>query len=238
MRSLREAQRRLQAAILAEEAGDADDPGLAVYRHAYRARLRGALRANYPALARAMGDERFAEVADRYARARPSRRASIRWHGERLAGVLTDARLVDLARLEWALGMAFDAPDAVPLDPSDLAEVPVSEWDSLRLAPHPSVRILGLHWEIEPHWRRLRDGEPGPEEPPRPRRHTVVVWRRALEACWRQATYREGRALVALRMHGTLAAVCARTDEAGAKRVGAWFAGWVRDGLLVRATGG
>ncbi|HSN20698.1 MAG TPA: putative DNA-binding domain-containing protein, partial [Usitatibacter sp.] len=115
MPSLHDAQRALQRAILADapvaegmlSAGSR--PG--IYRHAYRARLAGALAANYPALAAALGAAAFRELAERYARMHPSRRYSIRWHGDRLAEALDDERLADLARMEWALGIAFDAPD-------------------------------------------------------------------------------------------------------------------------------
>src|SRR5512146_56405 len=74
MRSLLEAQRAMQRAILAD---DSDAPPIAqeapprigIYRYAYRARLANALRANYPALARMMGDEAFRTLAAGYARA-------------------------------------------------------------------------------------------------------------------------------------------------------------------------
>lgn len=240
MRSLREAQRALQRAIvdeIAPPAAQEDAPRIAIYRHAYRARLASALRANYPALAGALGDERFERIANEYARAHPSRHYSIRWHGERLPDALADRRLADLARLEWALDAAFDAADATAVDEAFLAAVPLERWDEVGLAPHPSVGVLRLAWEVGPHWKALRAGEPSPRESPRRRPHTVLVWRKGLDARWRACADREARALLSLRAHRTLRNLCRRADEARARRIGEWFAGWVREGLLAAIPG-
>ena len=235
MPSLREAQRALQRAIVAESAPPAagdDAARLAIYRHAWRARLASALRANYPALARALGDERFERVANDYARSHPSRHYSIRWHGEWLAGTFSDGRLADLARMEWALDAAFDAADARVADEAFLGRVPVERWDDLSLAPHHSVSVLRLTWDVEPHWRALRAGEAAPARAPRRHPHTMLAWRKGLDACWRTCSWHEARALLALRAHRTLRSLCRRAGEARARRVGEWFAGWVREGLL------
>jgi hypothetical protein len=233
MRSLREAQRALQRAIVDEIAPQAADaPRTAIYRHAYRARLACALRANYPALASALGDERFQRVANEYARAHPSRHYSIRWHGERLAEALPDGRLGDLARLEWALDAAFDAADAVVVDEAFLAAVPLERWEEVALAPHPSVTVLRLAWDVGTHWKALRAGDPSPGKSPRRHPHTIIAWRKGQDARWRACADREARALLSLRAHRTLRALCRRADEARARRIGEWFAGWVREGLL------
>lgn len=235
---LREQQRVLQLAILAEERfapqlSRPEAPRLAVYRHAYRARLAGALRANYPALAKRLGDTEFERVAAEYARAHPSRHFSIRWHGARLAAFLGEGPLADLARMEWALGVAFDAPDASALDAGFLAQVPLHDWASLPLALHPSVSVLPMEWAVEGQWQVLReDGAAAPAAPER-YEHTLVAWRKSLDAHWRIATRAEGRALLALGAGGTLQHACEALGERQAESTGAWFAGWVREGMLV-----
>src|SRR5689334_22511223 len=97
MRSLAEEQRLLQRAIAGEGRrvpALAPHARLEVYRHAYGARLARALRSNYPALAKALGDEEFERVARAYVRACPSSHYSIRWHGaglaDRMSGALAD----------------------------------------------------------------------------------------------------------------------------------------------------
>ncbi|HSN19721.1 MAG TPA: hypothetical protein VLS49_03540, partial [Usitatibacter sp.] len=63
--------------------------------------------------------------------------------------------------------------------------------------------------------------------------HALLAWRKHLDAHWRSAETAEAGALEALRGGGTLRLVAQRGDEARARRVGEWFAGWVREGLLV-----
>jgi hypothetical protein len=239
VRSLAEEQRLLQRAILGEgrrEPALAPGSRLGIYRHAYPARLAGALRSNYPALAKVLGDEEFERVAHAYMRAHPSTHYSIRWHGAGLADRLP-APLADLARMEWALGLAFDAHDAEPVTPESLAALPVERWSALPLAMHPSVTVLELDWAIEPHWRAMRKDPEVQTTAPRRHPHALIAWRNALEASWRSATLGEGRALLALHRRGSLAGACQAAGAESEEKIGAWFAGWVREGMLVsRAT--
>ena len=92
--------------------------GLAIYQHAYRARLLGVLREDFPAVRYWLGDEDFAALVQAYLAANPSQHFSLRWLGERFAGFIAQhyaaeaaAPLVELANLEWAFTLAFDAPE-------------------------------------------------------------------------------------------------------------------------------
>lgn len=240
MPSLREQQRLLQATILMPDPLAAVlradcAPRIAIYRDAYFARLAGALRTNFPALAALLGDEAFDALARRYARDHPSRHYSIRWHGERLPDYeLGHAALNDLARMEWALGVSFDAPDAPVFDASALSAAPVEEWGALRLAPHPSVQVLDLAWAVEPGWEALRHGDCAELPEPSARSHSLLVWRCERQAHWRIAARPEARALGDLRGAGSLDALCERCrgSDVTAEQVGAWFAAWVRDQML------
>ena len=242
MPSLRDQQGALQAAILAVEEyapllSKHHSPRLAIYRHAYRARLAGALRLNYPVLARTLGDAAFELVANDYARASPSRHFSIRWHGAGLHRILPDPALADLARMEWALGVAFDAADAAPLDGEFLARIPVAEWPGLRLGLHPSVSVLSMGWAVEGQWEAMRDDTVAAPEAPRAHAHALLVWRKDLRAHWRIASVAEGAALIALGARGTLQETCEALAEDDAVAIGAWFAGWTQGAMLV-ALGG
>lgn len=232
MPSLREYQRGLQAAILAEDAPSPAEQ-LAIYRHAYRARLAGVLRQNYPVLAEQLGEDELLRVAGDYARTRPSHHFSIRWYGSELASVLSSAPMQELARMEWALGTAFDAADREPLDVQGLADVPVDDWAQLPLALHPSVKVLELQWAIEPIWESVRSSGKSVSTAPGAHAHMLLVWRKELQAHWRIASPEEGRALQALGMHGTLGAACEAIGEQSAIAMGEWFAGWVREEMLV-----
>lgn len=172
---------------LLSQRGDAQ---FEVYRQAYRARLRAALRDNYDTLPRVMGDEAFDALAHAYIAAQPSRHDSLRWFGHRLAdfmaaheALVPHPAMVDLARLEWAMRYAFDAADAAPLDSATLAALPSQDWPDLRLGLHPSVQVLSLRWAVGPVWHALQNGQ---EALPAPAAlaHHVLVWREGLQVRW------------------------------------------------------
>ena len=145
---------------------------IGVYRHAYSARLVGALRDNFEILARALGDAGFDALATAYITAQPSRQPSIRWFGDQLIafmdqrlaaddGLLPHPALADLARMDWALRGAFDAADAPVITRDALAALPPDDWPGLRLLLHPSVRQVGLQWAVEGAWHALRAAADG-----------------------------------------------------------------------------
>jgi hypothetical protein len=145
-----------------------------------------------------MGDAAFDALAEAYLDTHPSHHPSIRWFGDRLAGFM-DVRedlvphpaMTDMARMEWALRTAFDAPDAVPLDASALGGIAPEDWPSLVFTLHPSVQRVPLQWQVGPAWHALQadaaEGEPQ-LDPPEPGEHLLLAWRPVLETKWRSAT--------------------------------------------------
>jgi hypothetical protein len=255
--SVAEQQRRLAEAI--RDDGDAAGllagdfaAGLAVYRHAYRARLTEALTDNYTVLARALGDDGFDALAQAYIAARPSRHPSIRWFGDELAGFMAaagddlvpHASLVDFAAMDWALRGAFDAADAPLLDPATLAALGPDDWAGLVLRLHPSVRRVRLGHAIEPAWRLLREWEPesGEDQPelpePQPHGHVLLAWRRHGETRWRSLEPLEAALLQAVSEEAPFALLCERAaaelgdPEAAAPAVIGALQRWLGDGLL------
>ena len=132
---------------------------LAVYASAYRLRLAQVLANDYPRLAARMGEKRFARLARDYIAAHPSRHPNLRWFGKDLARFLQRGEkqaLAELASVEWAVGLAFDAADAPILEAEQLALVPPSDWPTLQFELHPSVQLLGLRHSAIPWivWRK------------------------------------------------------------------------------------
>ncbi|MFG6486538.1 putative DNA-binding domain-containing protein [Roseateles sp. BYS78W] len=260
--SVVEQQRRLAAAI--RDDGDDGDAagllagdfatGLAVYRHAYRARLAEALADNYTVLARALGDDGFDALAQAYIAAHPSRHPSIRWFGHELAGFMAaaaddlvpHASLVDFAAMDWALRGAFDAADAPLLAPATLAALGPDDWAGLVLHLHPSARRVRLGHAIEPAWRLLREWEPelGADQPdlpePEPHDHVLLAWRQAGETRWRSLEPLEAALLDAVADEAPFALLCERAaaelgdPEAAAPAVIGALQRWLADGLLQR----
>lgn len=203
------------------------DAQFAVYRQAYRARLRAALRDNYEVLPLVMGDDAFDALAEAYIAAHPSTHYSLRWFGHLFANfmaaheaLVAHPAMVDLAHLEWALRHAFDATDAAPLDAAELGALPAQDWSDLRLALHPSVQMLPLQWAAGPVWHALKTGQ---KEVPAPDAlaHHVLVWREGLHTRWQsltevQATFIQG--LLAGHSFGDICATLAQQqgEEAAA----------------------
>lgn len=257
MTELREQQCAFRLAVVTDLApahlfaAGSSDPlrRLQIYRHAYRSRLTDALAANFPALARALGDEAFAGLAAQYIDARPSRKPSIRWFGDGLGDyvgqhdVLSHPALRDLLRLEWAICCAFDAADAPLATRDDLARLAPEAWPALRLELHSSVCLLDLDWNVEPIWQALtRDAETGVEQAlPEPveHRHSLVVWREGLTPKWRSLEAVEAECLRALQRGETFEELCGsvarriNAERAPACVVG-WMQGWLADGLITR----
>lgn len=218
---------------------------LAVYSNAYRSRLAEALAANYPALAKWMGEAAFAELAHAYIRAHPSRRFSIRWYGDALADFLageprySEAPLIEeLARFEWAVGEAFDAADASPVGAAALTAIAPERWAALRLAWHPSVRVLALAWNAPQTWQALVNDRERPVAQVSAEPQGWLVWRHDLTVRFRSLAPAESRVLALARFgsdFGQLCdALCTELGEADAARqAAAWLGEWVAGGLIV-----
>ncbi|HEY1906623.1 MAG TPA: DNA-binding domain-containing protein [Myxococcaceae bacterium] len=144
---------------------------LAVHSGGYFSRLHGTLAVEYPRLAAALGAEPFRALVAAHLLRNPSSSPSLADLGADLPTALADTGLgapwcVDLARLERALGEVW-LSDARPT--SALTPPPDCDWEHLRLALSPTLRLLRLDWDVG-------DWEPG-APPAVPLAHTLVVWR-------------------------------------------------------------
>lgn len=260
--ALADLQRQFALGLTADDPGPAlallrplcgTTPRIDAYRHAYRARLTEALRNNHPVLHRAMGDEAFDDLALGYIAAHPSTQPSIRWFGHALAqhmAGLPQAQtphpaLVDLARMEWALGLAFDAADASALERAALAALPPERWTTHCLRCHPSVQCLDLQWQVEPLWQALTRDADDQAEAPAPAEHTLLVWRQGGGPRWRSLATPEAVLLRATLSGQSLADLCSLAAEHGGAKQGpatvaATLHQWLVDGLLcgLRTMGG
>ena len=224
MMQLQALQSQFQKALLIDQPADAallSARGMAqfgVYRTAYRARLRAALRDNYDTLPLVMGDDAFDALANAYIESYPSQHYSLRWFGHRLCDFMAaneplvdHPAMVDLARMEWALRQAFDAAPAPLLSSEALAAVPASDWADLQLSLQPSVQCLALQWAVGPIWHALKSGQ-DELAPPEALDHHLLVWRQGMNTQWKSLTPTEAdfvQGLLARRSFGQLCAALA-----------------------------
>jgi hypothetical protein len=161
MSALLELQRGFAAALLREEddavcavivdEGFSAAERLRIYRHTCRSTLIATLRMTYPALERLVGSEFFEIAAAQFVSEYPARGAYLNEYGAGFAAFLAAFRpaadlpyLADVARFEWALGIAANAIDAPTLSAAALASVSAARHASLRFEAHPSVSFLLL----------------------------------------------------------------------------------------------
>jgi Putative DNA-binding domain len=235
------------AAIDAQIVGNRDfrQVRLGIYYDAYRLRLTEALSKDYEALCACLGTEAFNRMADKYLSAFPSTFRNLRWFGGRLADFLAsdpayrdEPVLAELARLEWAMGLAFDAPDDASLAFEDMATIAPEAWSELRFELHPSVQVLALRSNAVAIWHAVND-ETGEEVAPRyedaPTRY--IVWRRELASYFRSCDAAEAWAIEAVREGKSFAEICAGlcewvTEDAAPARVAGYLREWVDEGWI------
>jgi hypothetical protein len=163
------APEEIEAVITRSRALSAVDR-LEIYARAYYARLLECLRAEFPVLARALGEDLFDEFALGYLERSPSRSYTLNRLGADFPRYLDETRppdggwaevVVDLATLEWAIAEVFDGPGVEGrrlLDSGELAAIPAERWPEARLLPVPCLRLLALRHPIRPYYTALRDG--------------------------------------------------------------------------------
>jgi hypothetical protein len=140
---------------------------LAVHRHHILRSLTGALKANFPVLCQVVDERFFAYAADAFIRMHPPSAPSLAEYGAEFPDFIrsfeaarTLPYLGDLARLEWAVMQARNAPDAAPIAADSLRQVPVVEYPNLSFRLDPSLTLLRTRWGVERIWAAHQGGEP------------------------------------------------------------------------------
>ncbi|WP_300656889.1 DNA-binding domain-containing protein [Pseudomonas sp.] len=237
----------LRASLLGSPALSAEQ-GLAIYHNAYRARLLEALRGDYPAVHGWLGDQEFDALAGAYIDARPSQHFSLRWLGAELASFI-DTYLVpeqaiplgELARLEWAFGLAFDAAAGEPLSMAQMASLPAEDWPNLQVRLLPSVQWQVCRYNSLALWRACKAQSEFPGSQALEQPQVCLIWRHGLISHYRSLDPDEAAALHGMAVAGwSFAELCAQLHELGEDaplQAATWLRQWLGDGLLQRHGG-
>jgi hypothetical protein len=175
MQSLPELQRAFAAALIADEEQPLQDcivgasslhaaAALAVYRNNVFSNYRKALRDDYTAVLALVGEGFFQGACDAYIRHHPSPSGDLNDFGSVFATFLESwppagqlAYLPDVARLEWAMHLAFNAADAPALELASLAQVAPERVPQLRFELHPSAQLIRSPYPVASIWRVSTD---------------------------------------------------------------------------------
>lgn len=135
-------------------------PGFAVYRNTTPVALIETLRANYPVVAKLLGDALFGETAFEFVSAHPATEPVLLGYGASFASFLSAQAwiedlpyLPDVATIERLRTEAHSAADLPVLELADLAALATEQWQGLRLRPHPATRLAWLKTPALTIWR-------------------------------------------------------------------------------------
>ena len=136
-----------------------DDIGLPdrlnIYRNNISVSLQKILMERHELLTALVGEDFLKQLVRDYVRQNPPRSGNLNEYGFDFPSFIDNvpsARnlpyLGDVARLECAWWRAYYAPDATPLRPSALAELPKNDMSRIKLTLHPSVSLIRSNWPV------------------------------------------------------------------------------------------
>ena len=260
MSGLRDLQQAMQRSVLRQDVasalsiiantqGASGSDRLGVYIHAYSARLADVLRNDFIGLLAMVGEGAFNPLARAYIEARPSHEFNVRWFGAGLAEFLSTAppwsatpAIGEMARLDWAIGLCFDAPQEPRLRAATLEALPPDRWPDLRLRLRRCVQRLDFDWNVGDIRRAADRGDRVPELARLPARRGWVVSRVSVKTFHRELPEDEAAALDAIAEGKSFADVCEtlsqRLDaDAVATRAIALLRGWIDAGWIADLSG-
>jgi Putative DNA-binding domain len=159
-----------QRADLAEEVLGDTIPAparLRVYRHHVFESLASALAATFPTVQAVVGSDFFRGLARAFIGRSPPSQPVLAEYGAAFPDFVAgcDAArdlpyLADVARLDWALNLAFHVPAGGRLAAADLAAIPADRLSSLRLALAPGTAVVSSSYPLDRIWAASQPGAP------------------------------------------------------------------------------
>jgi hypothetical protein len=191
---------------------------LAIHRNNTFVSLIEALGATFPVIGWLVGDDYFRAATTAYIRVHPPSMPQLSTYGDGFADFLAEfdsdddtPYLPDVARLEWAHTEAYFAPQATPLAGQDFAAVPPHAYATLRLALHPTARLVASPYPVLRIWEAHRAPTVSPVDLATGGEH-VLVLRPGQEVRLRAITAGNHALLKALSAGADLTAAAAAAD--------------------------
>ncbi len=224
---------------------------MAIYSHAYFARLQECLRAEFPVLLYALGEELFKLFSLEYLKYYPSRTYTLNRLAENFPRYLAESRpgfgappdereswpdfIVDLATLERAIAETFDGPGSEGLllaDRDSLLAIPIDKLLGARLTPAPCLRLLVFRYPVNQYFKDVRRKEmPGL---PGPGYEYIAMNRTNFVVCTHDLTPIQCDLLAALTTGSTLGQVAVgfHAEESFIVTALGWLGDWAQSGFF------
>lgn len=214
---------------------------LGVYHDMYMLRLVEALEFDYPGVARHMGHARFHRLVESYVGAHPSRSYTLNRLGDHLPDYLEALDrlprrklLADLARLELAITLVFDAAQDEALSPAEIVSVPAEAWPEIRFRPIDAMKLLRLDYPVDDYLQSIKQG--GDARPLRKSPRWMLVFRSDLSVRQVALPRREWTMLDAicrgLALADAVESISGLRPHLSETELFAWFREWTRMGLF------
>ena len=223
---------------------------LAIYRHAYLARLKECLRVEFPVLLLTLGEELFALFTSAYLQQYPSRSYTLNRLGENFPRYLAESRpdaaapeqareswpdfIVELATLERAFAEMFDGEgnEGKPLlDGDRLLGVPLEALLGAHFKTVAGFRIFSFRYPIAAYFNAARNKEK--PELPQPSRSYLAMMRRDYVVRLHELTEIQYALLSGLNAGGTMKELAEELDDdAFVGDALQWLGEWAAKGLF------
>ena len=217
---------------------------LFVYQNAYVQRLVGIMMKDYDTTWTFLGDQMFFDLAQEFVTKYPSNTPNARWFSHRFPDFLGEGDLgrdtpavAEVARVERALGDAFDAANDPVFSREQLGVVAQQGLETAKLILHPSVTLLRLETNAYDIFKALRAEEMPPEIKAESEPRWALVWRRDLVCRHMELDAEQGALLdLAGQGHGVTAlcefAATLGDPETAAVRMAGYLGQWIDNEIL------
>ncbi len=212
----------LGAIVLGDERLSAEERA-DIYANMYFYRLLDALKEDFPATLKVLGDDAFHNLATGYLLEYPPTEPSVAECGRFLSRYLREhdlhdrhqhdrapgddaPYLADLAGLERATVEVFQGPDADALSADAMRAIPAEQWPSLKLRLHPCVQVLDVEWHVADLLRAVEEGRDW--QPAARGAAKILVSRQRTRVLYRELEQIEYRAIDVARTGATFANIC------------------------------
>lgn len=229
--------------VVGNSIANADDR-VGIYVHAYSSRLVEVMGNDYLTLRFAAGDEAFERLCHDYVMATPSIHRNVRWYGRGLAEFLRKSApwastpaFAELAALDWAIGLSFDAVDEPAISETDIAAIPFERWGEMILRLPQHVQRETFAWNVG----EIRHARDHAQSCPQLQRlefpQTWIFSRKDLEVHYRALEADEAAALDAIAGGRPFEAMCEalcdwHAQEEVALRAAGLLKAWIGNGWI------
>lgn len=140
--------------------GISGDERLNIYKNNTFISLSEALSSTFPTVHKLVGGDFFSYCACEFIKKFPPSPGPLFEYGSEFSSFLGSFEpagsihyLSDVARLDWAMNVAFHAADAEPITADELVNISEQQLVKLRLKIHPSCQILSSNFPVDKIWR-------------------------------------------------------------------------------------